>query len=152
MVKQYPGVFDYKKQRGESKDNFESRMKETGGKANWTPSDGKAAILRAKERERLQEQQREQSNRQMQRQQLADLHRASIEQRQFRHAAVRSAKLAQQRQDLSKALDDWMAMKFPPPPPEPTIVVVQEDDGAADLGSRNFDVAKWAKKPRSWWC
>jgi hypothetical protein len=34
MVKQYPGVFDYKKQRGESKDNFESRMKETGGKAN----------------------------------------------------------------------------------------------------------------------
>ena len=38
----------------------------------------------------------------------------------------------------------------PTPAPEPTIVVVQEDDGSADFGSRNFDVAKWSKKPRSW--
>jgi hypothetical protein len=52
---------------------------------------------------------------------------------------------------LNSALDAALAIRNPPPPPEPTIVFVQEDDGSGDLGSRNFDVAKWAKKPRSWW-
>lgn len=40
-VKQYPGVFDFKKKRGETAQNYESRMKETGGKSNWTPTDGR---------------------------------------------------------------------------------------------------------------
>jgi hypothetical protein len=59
--------------------------------------------------------------------------------------------LAHQRRKLSAALDNVIATRYPPPPPEPTVVVVQEEDGSADFGSHNFDPAKWAKKPRSWW-
>jgi len=58
---------------------------------------------------------------------------------------------AASRQRLSKALDNAVATRYPPPPPEPPTVIVEQDDGSADFGSRNFDVAKWAKKPRSWW-
>jgi hypothetical protein len=53
-----------------------------------------------------------------------------------------------ERQRLSAALDAAIPK---PPLPEPTIVYVAEDDGSADLGSRNFDPVKWAKKSRSWW-
>jgi len=47
-------------------------------------------------------------------------------------------------------IEKGIAALNPPPPPEPTVVVVSEDDGSADFASRNFDVAKWSKKPRSW--
>jgi hypothetical protein len=75
---------------------------------------------------------------------------ASARQEAFRHNAVRAAAHANARQRLSGALDAALALRNPPSPPEPTVVVVQEDDGSADFGSRNFDVAKWTKKPRSW--
>jgi hypothetical protein len=82
--------------------------------------------------------------------QLADLHAASVRQEAFHQGAIRSAAFANQRQRLSSALDNALALRNPPAPPEPATVFVQEDDGSADLGSRNFDVGKWARKPRSW--
>jgi hypothetical protein len=75
---------------------------------------------------------------------------ASARQEAFRHNAVRAAAHANARQRLSGALDAALALRNPPPPPEPTVVVVESDDGSVDFGSRNFDVAKWSKKPRSW--
>jgi hypothetical protein len=109
-----------------------------------------ADLERAERNAKLQEEMRQQTNRQMRDRQLSDLHQASIGNEQFRNAAVRAAGLAHQRQELSKVLDNFMTLKYRPPPPEPTVVVVSEDDGSADFGSPNFDVAKWAKKPRSW--
>jgi hypothetical protein len=106
------------------------------------------AIARAERNRKLQEEQREQSARQLRDAQLASLHRASIDQQQYRSAALRSARLAAQRQILDSALSH---LSPPMPEAEPTVVVVSEDDGSADLGSPNFDVAKWSKKPRSWW-
>jgi hypothetical protein len=82
---------------------------------------------------------------------MADLHAASIRQEAYRYHAIRSAAFADRRQRLSSALDAAVALKNPPPAPEPNIVVVSDDDGSADFGSRNFDVAKSSKKPRSWW-
>jgi hypothetical protein len=44
MVKQWPGIFDFKKQRGETRDNFESRMRETNTKTtkfDALPTDGR---------------------------------------------------------------------------------------------------------------
>lgn len=87
----------------------------------------------------------------MQSRQLADLHSASVRQEQFRSATVRSSHLVDRRGRLSKALGDAVALKNPVSPPEPTVVVVSDDDGSSDFGSRNFDPAKWGKKPRSWW-
>jgi hypothetical protein len=110
-----------------------------------------AAIARSERNERLQAEKRQQSARQMRDRQLSDLHQASIRSERFRQGMMRSAAHSMSQQQLSEALDSWMAMKYPPPPPEPTVVVVSEDYGSADLGSRNFDVAKWARKPRSWW-
>jgi hypothetical protein len=92
----------------------------------------------------------EQSRRQNRDRTLTGLLDHAIEQRQYRHGFAKSAQFGAQRQRLSKALGDTITARYPPPP-EPTVVVVQEDDGSADLGSRNFDPAKWAKKPRSWW-
>ena len=114
-------------------------------------SEQRAAIARSERNRQLQEQMRRDSDRQMQSRQLADLHAHAIEQRVFRHNALRSQAHANARQRLSAALDNTLALKYPPPPPEPTVVVVESDDGSADLGNPNFDVAKWAKKPRSWW-
>jgi hypothetical protein len=40
-----------------------------------------------------------------------------------------------------------------PPAPEPTVVIVERpSEGSAELGSRDFDIAAFNKKPRSWWC
>jgi hypothetical protein len=52
---------------------------------------------------------------------------------------------------LPSRLDNAITTRYPPPPEPITVIVQPEDDGSADLGSRNFDVAKWSKKPRSWW-
>ena len=103
---------------------------------------------RAERSRKLQEQLRQDSANQLRDAQLASLHRASLEQQQFRRAAIKSARFAHQRQALENAL-----AHFSPPkePPEPNVVIFSEDDGSADFGSRNFDVAKWSKKPRSWW-
>jgi hypothetical protein len=109
-----------------------------------------AALERAERNRKLQDQMRRDSDRQMRDRQLSDLHRSSIEQQQFRRGLMRSQANAAAQQSLSDTLDNWWNMKYPPPPPEPTVVVVESDDGSADLGSRNFDVAKWSKKPRSW--
>lgn len=111
-----------------------------------------AALERAERTRQLQEQQHQQSARQMRDRQLSDLHQASIRNEQFRQGMMRSSAFAVSRQELDSLLTNYMDSKYPPPPPEPNFVVVQEDDGSADLGSRNFDVAKWSKKPRSWWC
>ena len=107
-----------------------------------------AALERAERNRKLQDEMRKQTDRQFQSRQISDLHQASIRYETFRNATLRSARFAAQRELLDSALAH---LSPPPPPPEPTIVVVQEDDGSADFGSRNFDVAKWSKKPRSWW-
>src|SRR6516164_11247919 len=51
----------------------------------------------------------------------------------------------QNRQALIADVEKDIAALNPTPAPEPAIVFVQEDDGSADLGSSNFDVAKWSK-------
>jgi len=102
-----------------------------------------AAIARAERTHKLQSE--EQSRRQKRDRTLTGLLDHAVRQEQFRHSALRSAAHASARQRLKSVL-------YPPePPPEPAVIVVSEDDGSADFGSRNFDVAKWAKKPRSWW-
>jgi hypothetical protein len=62
--------------------------------------------------------------------------------------AARNAVAYRQNLTLMGELDKMI--NPPSPPPEPTVVVVEQDDGSADFGSRNFDVAKWSRKPRSW--
>ena len=132
--------------------NHRARREDHGGRKRLRNAKlNDSPPLRSERNKQLQDELRLNSNRQLRERQLSDLHRASIRQEQFHHAAVRSAAFASQRQQLGAALDDFMALKFPSPPPEPTVVVVHEEDGSADFGSRNFDVAKWAKKPRSWW-
>jgi hypothetical protein len=39
----------------------------------------------------------------------------------------------------------------PPPPPEPEVVYVEATEGSDELGTRDFNIDAWSKKPRSWW-
>jgi hypothetical protein len=117
---------EYKRRRAEAEE------------AERAEAERQAGIVRARQHEQR-------------RAETAERNRQQARDRTLTGSALRSAKFAKQRRDLSDALDNFMQTKFPAPPPEPQAVYVQpEDDGSADLGSRNFDPAKWAKKPRSW--
>ena len=63
--------------------------------------------------------------------------------------AMRNAAAYQQRQTLMNELE---AMINPPaPPPEPTLVYVEAEEGSDELGTADFNIERWSKKPRSWW-
>jgi hypothetical protein len=127
------------------------RQREISERAERSEAERQAAITRAERQQKLNEELRERTSRQNRDKTLTGLLDHAIEQRRFRQGTLTAAKFANQRQRLSSALDNAIALKYPPPAREPTVVVVEQDDGSADFGSRNFDVAKWAKKPRSWW-
>jgi hypothetical protein len=129
---------------------YEQRRAELAA-AERAERERQAAIARAERTEKLKAEMAERDRRQSRDRTLTGLLNASIEQRQYRQGFAKSAQMAASRQRLSKALDNMIATKYPPPPSEPSIVVVEQDDGSADWGSPNFDVAKWSKKPRSWW-
>jgi hypothetical protein len=110
-----------------------------------------AAIAAAERNERLRDEMDRRNARYARDKTLTGLLDHAIEQRQYRANFTKSATNAAARKRLSTALDNAIAIKYPPPTPEPAVVVVSEDDGSSDFGSPNFDVAKWSKKPRSWW-
>jgi hypothetical protein len=104
-----------------------------------------AETIRAEASAKLREQLAERERRLNRDRTLTGLLNHAVDQQQFRQQVLRSQANAASRARLKSLLN-------PPAPPEPTVVVVQpEDDGSADLGSPNFDVDKWSKKPRSWW-
>jgi hypothetical protein len=109
-----------------------------------------AAIAAEQHRQRVNRDIAERGNRNRE---LGSIYDRLTRAEQFRNHAWASARqqaAINQRQVLIADIEKDIA-SLSPPPPEPNIVVVREDDGSADFGSRNFDVAKWAKKPRSWW-
>jgi hypothetical protein len=125
--------------------NSERRQQEAAA-AERAEAEGLAAIARAEARQKLQDELRKQSSRQMRDRQLSDLHAHAVRQEQFRHSLARASAFVGQRQRLSGALDAALALRNPPPP-EPEIV----DEPGSNLGSRDFNVEAWMKKPRSWW-
>jgi hypothetical protein len=104
------------------------------------------AVIAATERdERLRDEMREQSARQMRDRQLSDLHSASIQQQQFGNATLRSARFAAQRQLLDSALAH---ISPPPPPPEPNIVVAIKTT-AARISARAISMLPSGVRNRS---
>jgi hypothetical protein len=54
----------------------------------------------------------------------------------------------QARQTLLSELE---AMINPPAPPtEPSVVYVKAEEGSDELGTADFNIELWSKKPRSW--
>jgi hypothetical protein len=106
-----------------------------------------ATVARAERNARLREQQRLDSASKLRDAQLASLHRASLEQQQFRHAVVKSQTFANQRQRLKSVL-------FPPEPPQPLAEPeIDPDPVGSYFGEPGFSVELWSKRKRnrSWW-
>ena len=122
----------------------------TGRDEAATRAEREAAVADAEARRRAS---RESMERDQSRQQLTGIYDRLRRAEEFRNHVVatsRRAAVQQNRQALIADVEKDIAALNPTPAPEPTIVVVQEDDGSADFGGRNFDDAKWSKKPRSW--
>jgi len=63
--------------------------------------------------------------------------------------AARNAVAYRQNLTLMSELDQMI--NPPSPPPEPQTVYVEREEGSLDLGTADFDVGLFNKKPRSWW-
>jgi hypothetical protein len=111
-----------------------------------------AAEARARRNAEFQSELRKATERQNRDRTLMGILDHQVQQRAFRDAAVRSARNAAARQDLSQTLDDWMQMKFPPPPPTRVPVEIADDHPPGScFGDPDFDPKAWNKRRRNWW-
>lgn len=99
-----------------------------------------AALALSERNTKMREEMRQRSDRQMRDAQIADLHRASVRNEQFRAGMMRSSAFAVSRQDLDTLLTNYMDLKYPPPAPEPTVVVVEQEDGDSFCGVK---IPRW---------
>jgi hypothetical protein len=74
--------------------------------------------------------------------------RAEAEQSAAWRNTVQNAIAYQQRATLIGELES--ALTPPAPPPEPQIVYVEAEEGSDELGTADFNIERWGKKPRSW--
>jgi hypothetical protein len=63
--------------------------------------------------------------------------------------AARNTIAYQQRQTLLNELESMI--NPPAPPAEPTVTYVEAEEGSDELGTADFNIELWSKKPRSWW-
>ena len=111
-----------------------------------------AAIAADQERNKARVARQDQFTRELHQRELRDMRFQMAQHRAWQRnveAATHNVVRQQQTQTLMGELD---AMISPPaPPPEPQIVYVEAEQGSDQLGTADFNIELWSKKPRPWW-
>jgi hypothetical protein len=93
----------------------------------------------------------EQFTRELHQRELRDMRLQLAQAKSWQRDVDRAANNAMAVRRQNAAIADLEAAINPAPPPEPTVVYVEAEAGSDELGTANFNVELWSRKPRSWW-